>query len=127
MQNLEKDKIIIKDTKISIMKINGMEYVSLTDIARFKNEIYPNEVVKKWMSNNDSFEFYSLWEELFNKDFNSAEFRRIKITEVYKKSFVMTPTQWKRRTNAIGIIPSSGRYSVGTFAHPDIALEFALP
>ena len=77
------------------------------------------------MSNNDAFEFYSLWEELFNRDFNSAEFGRIKIGEAYKKSFVMTPTQWKRRTNAIGIIPSSGKYSVGTFAHPDIALEFA--
>ena len=49
-----------KDTKISIMKVNGVEYVSLTDIARLKNEIYPNEVVKKWMSNNDSFKFYSL-------------------------------------------------------------------
>ena len=125
MQNLEKNKIIIKDTKIAVMKVNGVEYVSLTDIARLKNEIYPNEVVKKWMSNNDSFEFYSLWEELFNKDFNSAEFGRIKISEAYKKSFVMTPNQWKRRTNATGIIPSSGKYSVGTFAHPDIALEFA--
>ena len=60
MKNLEKDKIIIKDTKISVMKVNGVEYVSLTDIARLKNEIYHNEVVKKWMSNNDSFEFYSL-------------------------------------------------------------------
>ena len=125
MQNLEKEKIIIKDTKISVMKVNGVEYVSLTDIARLKNEIYPNEVVKKWMSNNDSFEFYSLREELFNKDFNSAEFGRIKISEANKKSFVMTTTQWKRRTNAIGIVPSSGKYSVGTFAHPDIALEFA--
>ena len=125
MKNLEKEKIVIKDTKISVMKVNGVEYVSLTDIARLKNETYPNEVVKKWMSNNDSFEFYSLWEELFNKEFNSAEFGRIKINEAYKKSFVMTPNQWKRRTNARGIIPSSGKYSIGTFAHPDIALEFA--
>lgn len=99
MQNLEKDKIIIKDTKISVVKVNGVKYVSLTDIARLKNEIYPNEVVKKWMSNNDSFEFYSLREELFNKDFNSSEFSRIKISEAYKKSFVMTPTQWKKRNN----------------------------
>ena len=113
------------DTKISVMKVNGMEYVSLTDIARLKNKEYPNDVIKKWMSNNDSFEFYSLWEELFNENFNSAEFGRIKNNEAYKKSFVMTPNQWKKRTDCIGIIPSSGRHSIGTYAHPDIALEFA--
>ena len=77
------------------------------------------------MSNKNSFDFYSLWEELFNSNFNSAVSRRIKNEEVGYNSFTMTPTQWKKRTNAIGIIPSSGKYSKGTFAHPDIALEFA--
>ena len=77
------------------------------------------------MTNKDSFDFYSLWEELFNENFNLAESREIKINEVGYNAFTMSPSQWKKRTNAIGIIPSSGRYSKGTYAHPDIALEFA--
>jgi len=77
------------------------------------------------MTNKDSFDFYSLWEELFNENFNLAESREIKINEVGYNAFTMSPSQWKKRTGAIGIIPSSGRYSKGTYAHPDIALEFA--
>lgn len=115
----------VKDNLIGVMRVGNIEYISLTDIARYKNADIPNDVVKKWMSNKNSFDFYSLWEELFNPNFNSAESRRIKIEEVGYNSFTMTPSQWKKRTNCIGIIPSSGRYSKGTFAHPDIALEFA--
>ena len=77
------------------------------------------------MTNKDSFDFYCLWEELFNADFNLAESREIKINEVGYNAFTMSPSQWKKRTNAIGIIPSVGKYSEGTFAHPDIAMEFA--
>lgn len=114
----------VKDNLISVMKINGADYISLTDLAKYKNPEMPNDVIKKWMSNKNSFSFYSLWEEIFNPNFNSAEFRRIK-NDVGYNAFTMSPTQWKKRTNAIGIIPSSGRYSKGTYAHPDIALEFA--
>ena len=71
------------------------------------------------------FEFYSLWEELNNKNFNSVESHRIKIEEVGYNKFTMTTSRWKKDFNAIGIIPSSGKYSAGTFAHSDIALEFA--
>lgn len=77
------------------------------------------------MSNKNSFEFYSLWEELNNENFNSVESHRIKIEEVGYNRFTMTPSRWKKNFNAIGIIPSSGKYSAGTFAHSDIALEFA--
>jgi len=77
------------------------------------------------MSNKDSFAFYNLWEELHNENFNSVESHRIKNDEVGYNRFTMTPNRWKRDFNAIGIIPSSGKYSVGTFAHPDIAFEFA--
>lgn len=115
----------VKDNLIGVMRVGNVEYISLTDIARYKNSDNPSDVLKFWMSNKNSFEFYSLWEELFNPNFNSVESHRIKIDEVGLNSFVMTPTKWKKRTNAIGIIPSSGRYSKGTFAHPDIALEFA--
>lgn len=77
------------------------------------------------MSNKNSFDFYNLWEELHNENFNSMESHRIKINEVGYNRFTMTPNRWKKEFNAVGIIPSSGKYSVGTFAHPDIAFEFA--
>lgn len=77
------------------------------------------------MSNKESFAFYNLWEELHNDNFNSVESHRIKIDEVGYNRFTMTPNRWKKDFNAIGIIPSSGKYSIGTFAHPDIAFEFA--
>jgi len=120
-----KQKITVKDIEISVKKIGDENYISLTDIAKRKNVEDPSDVVKKWMSNKDSFDYYCLWEELFNPDFNSAESRRIKTEEVGYNAFTMSPAQWKKRTNAVGIVPSAGKYSVGTFAHPDIALEFA--
>ena len=91
----------------------------------YENPTDPSGVIRNWMSNKNSFEFYSLWEELNNKNFNSVESHRIKIEEVGYNRFTMTPSRWKKDFNAIGIIPSSGKYSAGTFAHSDIALEFA--
>lgn len=120
-----KKELKVKDSLVKVLRINNINYISLTDLARYKNETNPGDVINKWMSNKDSFEFYCLWEELFNPNFNFAESREIKIKEVGYNSFTMSPSQWKKRTNAIGIIPSSGKYSQGTFAHPDIALEFA--
>lgn len=120
-----KTEIKVKDNLVGIMRIGDIDYISITDIAKLKNVDDPSDVIKKWMTNKNSFDFYSLWEELFNPNFNSAEFRRIKINEIERNAFIMTPTKWKSTTNAIGIIPSSGKYSKGTFAHPDIAFEFA--
>ena len=77
------------------------------------------------MSNKNSFIFYSLWEELNNPTFNSVKSDGIKITEVPYNKFTMTPNRWKKDFNSVGIIPSSGKYSMGTYAHPDIAFEFA--
>lgn len=77
------------------------------------------------MSNKNSFAFYSLWEELNNPNFNSVESHGIKINEVPYNRFTMTPNRWKKEFHAIGIVPSSGKYSDGTYAHPDIAFEFA--
>lgn len=85
----------------------------------------PSGVIRNWMSNKNSFDFYNLWEKLNNENFNSVESHRIKIEEVGFNRFTMTPNRWKKEFNAIGIVPSSGKYSVGTFAHPDIAFEFA--
>ena len=113
------------NNKISVMRIDGIDYISLTDLAKYTNPEDPSGVIRNWMSNKNSFEYYSLWEEINNRDFNSVESHRIKINEVGYNRFTMTPNRWKRDFNAIGIIPSSGKYSQGTFAHPDIAFEFA--
>lgn len=123
--NLIKTEIDVINNKIGIMKLGDTDYISLTDIAKYANSKDPSGVIRNWMSNKNSFEYYSLWEEINNKDFNSVESHRIKINEVGLNRFTMTPNRWKRDFNAIGIIPSSGKYSKGTFAHPDIAFEFA--
>ena len=114
----------VNENEIRVMRINDEDYISLTDLARYKNPKDPSDVIKKWLSNYDTMEFLGLWEELSNENFNSAEFSLIK-SEAPRRSFTMTPSQWCTRVNAIGMTYSKGKYSVGTFAHSDIALEFA--
>ena len=120
-----KAEMLVKDKLIHVLRIKDIDYISLTDLAKYQNPEDPSGVIRNWMSNKNSFDFYSLWEELHNDNFNSVESHRIKIEEVGYNRFTMTPNRWKKDFNAIGIIPSSGRYSIGTFAHPDIAFEFA--
>ena len=115
----------VKDNLINVMRVNNVDYISLTDLALYANPNDPSGVIRNWMSTRNAYSFYSLWEELKNPSFNSVESHRIKINEVPYNRFTMTPNRWKKEFNAIGIIPSSGKYSKGTFAHPDIALEFA--
>jgi hypothetical protein len=114
----------VNENEIRVMRIDNEDYISLTDLAKYKNPNDPSDVIKKWLSNYDTIEFLGLWEELSNENFNSAEFSLIK-TEAPKKSFTMSPSQWCTRVNAKGLTYSKGKYSVGTFAHSDIALEFA--
>lgn len=118
-------ELIVKENKIGIMRIGNENYISLTDLAKYANPEDPSGVIRNWMSNKNSFEYYSLWEELNNPNFNSVESHRIKTNEVPYNRFTMTPNRWKKDFNAIGIISSSGKYSKGTFAHPDLAFEFA--
>ena len=115
----------VTNRQVRVIRIDNVDYISLTDLAKYQNENDPSGVIRNWMSNKNSFDFYNLWEELHNENFNSVESHRIKIDEVGYNRFTMTPNRWKKEFNAIGIIPSSGKYSVGTFAHPDIAFEFA--
>ena len=119
-----KTKIKIKDNLINVIRINNTDYISLTDLARYKNSDNPGDVIIKWMSNKSSFDFYSLWEELFNENFKLAESREFK-NESATQSFTMSPSRWINLTNAIGFISKRGKYNGVTFAHPDIALEFA--
>ena len=115
----------VQEKTVRVMRVGNVDYISLTDLAKSQNSDDPSGVIRNWMSNKDSFAFYNLWEELHNVNFNSVESHRIKIDEVGYNRFSMTPNRWKKNFNAIGIIPSSGKYSMGTFAHPDIAFEFA--
>lgn len=124
-QNLVKTEIDVIDNKVGIMRVNDVDYISLTDLAKYQNPEDSSGVIRNWMSNKNSFDYYGLWEQINNENFNSVEFHIIKIEEAPYNRFTMTPKRWKDKFNAIGIIPSSGKYSVGTYAHPDIAFEFA--
>ena len=100
------------------------EFFSLTDIAKFRNEEDPRFVIQNWMRNRNTIEFLAVWESLHNPDFNRVQFEAVK-NEAGLNRFVMTPTKWIEQMNAKGIISKSGRYGGGTFAHSDIAMEFA--
>ena len=117
-------KMHVKDNLVKVMRVNGVDYISLTDLARYKNPNNPGDVIIKWMSNKSSFDFYSLWEELFNDNFKLAEFREFK-NDAANNSFTMSPSRWISSTNSKGFISKRGKYDGGTFTHPDIALEFA--
>ncbi|MCK5519586.1 KilA-N domain-containing protein [bacterium] len=106
-----------------ISKGNADDYISLTDIARYKNPDEPKDVVKNWMRNHNTVEFIGLWEQLNNPDFKGVEFDSF-IREAGSNAFTLSPQKWISTTNAIGITSKSGRYG-GTYAHKDIAFEFA--
>lgn len=113
-------------TEISILKrSNDFEenYISLTDIARRKNPHEPKDVVKNWMRLRSTIDYLGLWEQLNNPDFKGVEFDTFR-KESGTNAFTLTPQRWIESTNAIGIISKSGRYG-GTYAHSDIAFEFA--
>ena len=122
---MENDNIIVKGIEVSYKRINEEDYINITDLAKYVNEKDPSGVIRNWMSNKDAFHFYSLWEIINNKKFNSAQMHIIKNNEVGYNRFTMTPKRWKEEFFGTGIIPSAGKYSEGTYAHKDIAFEFA--
>ena len=123
-KDLITSEILVKENKIGILRVGNANYISLTDLAKYQNSSDPSFTVKNWLRRINTIDYIGLWEELHNLDFNLVEFDQIK-TEYGKNSFAMSPTQWIKRTNAIGMVSKGGRYSIGTFAHPDIAFEFA--
>ncbi len=120
-----KAEMIVKDTVVGVMRVGNIDYISLTDLAKFKNDKNPANVIIHWLSNKDTALYVGLWEELNNENFNFTEYREIKINEIGTSSYTMSPKQWIQRTNAIGLISKGGKYSIGTYAHPDLAFEFA--
>ena len=117
-------KITIKNIDIDITGIDDDDYISLTDIAKIVNPEFPAYIVRNWMRLRSTIEFIGLWEKLNNSNFNLTEFDQIR-NDSGTNVFVMTATKWVKETNAIGIKPGRGKHSKGTFAHRDIALEFA--
>ena len=117
------NKITVKNIDINVTGIGDDDYISLTDIARAKNPKEPKDVVKNWMRLRSSLEFLGIWETLNNPHFNRVEFDPL-LAESGKNSFTMSPTRWINEFNAIGIRTKATKNG-GTFAHRDIALEFA--
>ena len=115
----------VKDNLVGVMRVGDVDYISLTDLVKYKNDKYPANVIIHWLSNKDTALYVGLWEELNNEIFNLTEYREIKINEIGTASYTMSPKQWIQRTNAIGLISKGGKYSIGTYAHPDLAFEFA--
>lgn len=117
-------EIIVKENKIGIMRVGNVNYISLTDLARYKDKERTDYIIQNWMRTTNTILYLGTWEYLNNQNFNSIEFDGFK-NESGTNAFVMTPKKWIATTNAIGIISKQGRYNGGTFAHPDIAFEFA--
>ena len=114
-------KINVEGSEISIISIDDKDYISLTDMVRnIENGL---ALIEKWLRNKNTIEFLGIWEEMYNPDFNSLEFEGIK-NEAGLNRFVLSVKQWVEKTNSIGIVAKAGRYG-GTYAHKDIAFEFA--
>ena len=118
-----KTEIYVEKNKVRVIRINNTEYISLTDLARYANPEEPKIPVQTWMRNKDVISYLGLWEKLNNENFKGYKFETFE-NEAGKHSFYMSPQRWIKETNAIGIISKSGNNG-GTFAHSDIAFEFA--
>ena len=123
--NVEKNTLIkVEGIGIGIKEIDLQKYVCLTDIAKKKNAEEPRFVVINWLRNRNTVEFLGVWEKIHNPNFNRVGFDTVR-SNAGLNSFTISPSKWIDETNAIGIISKSGRYDSGTYAHEDIALEFA--
>ena len=123
-KDLVKTEINVIDNKIGIMRIGDVDYISLTDLARYADAEEPRLPIRDWMRNKEVISYLGLWESMNNKNFKGGEFATFK-NEAGSNKFKMSPQKWIKETNAVGIVSKSGRYDGGTFAHPDIAFEFA--
>ena len=100
-KELIQTQINVKDNLVGVMRVGDIDYISLTDLAKYKNDKYPANVIIHWLGNKDTALYVGLWEELNNENFNLTEYRKIKINEIGTASYTMNPKQWIQRTNAI--------------------------
>ena len=122
-KDLIKTQMKVKNNLVSVIRIGNVDYISLTDLARYKNPIEPKDVIKNWLRAKTNIEFLALWEQMHNPNLKGVEIDTFK-SEAGTHYFTMSPQRWIKETNAIGIISKSGNNG-GTYAHPDIAFEFA--
>ena len=123
MNKNKKTTIEVKGAAITVFSQKEDDYICITDIARYKNAERTDDLVRNWLRNRNTIEFLGIWEQLNNPDFKPVEFDGIRM-HAGLNSFTLTPKQWIEKTGAIGIISKAGRYG-GTYAHKDIAFEFA--
>ncbi|HPL49066.1 MAG TPA: KilA-N domain-containing protein [Smithella sp.] len=116
-------KLTVLNKEVSFYKQQDEDYICITDIARYKNSDRTDDLIRNWLRNRNTIEFLGIWEHLNNPDFKPVEFDGFR-KQAGLNSFTLTPSQWIEKTNAIGIISKAGRYG-GTYAHKDIAFEFA--
>lgn len=121
---MKNNQIAVKGIDVRYKKIDKEDYISLTDIARFKNPTDPRFTVYNWLRNKETLRFLCIWEELNNPDFNRIEFDTV-TEDAGTNAFMITPSQWINKLNGIGLTVSSGKYNGGIYAHQDIAFEFA--
>jgi len=123
MTKPKKSVIEVQGTDISVLSKSDVDFISLTDIARYRNSQEPFSIINNWMRSRSTIEFLGLWEKLSNPEFKPLEFERFR-NEAGSNYFVLSPQRWIEATQAVGITSKSGRYG-GTYAHRDIAFEFA--
>jgi hypothetical protein len=116
-------KINVLDREVGIIVENDEDYICITDIARYKNAENTDDLIRSWLRNRNTVEFLGIWEQLNNPDFNPVQFDGFR-KQAGLNSFTLTPKQWIEMTHARGIKAKPGRYG-GTYAHKDIAFEFA--
>jgi hypothetical protein len=124
MTKKKSEVISVQGTVVSITQINKDDYISLTDLAKYRDANDPSRIISLWMRTYSTIEYLGLWEMLYNPDFNPHIYEGFK-AESAKPSFWISPKQWIKETGAIGVTSKSGRYGGGTFAHTDIAFKFA--
>ncbi|TAN53929.1 MAG: KilA-N domain-containing protein [Methylococcaceae bacterium] len=123
MSKAKKNLVTVQGAVIGIVQKDDHDYISLTDIAKYKNPDHADDVIRNWLRNRNTLELLGIWERLNNPGFNPVEFDGIK-SLAGLNSFTLTPKQWIEQTGAVGIVSRAGRYG-GTYAHKDIAFEFA--
>lgn len=123
MNKTRKATVSVKGTEVTVLVHREEDYISLTDIARHRNPDHTDDLIRNWLRNRNTIEFLGIWELLNNADFKPVEFDGFRL-RAGLNSFTLTPKQWIEGTRAIGIVSKPGRYG-GTFAHKDIAFEFA--
>jgi hypothetical protein len=124
MTKASKSIIAVRGSPVTVVRENDTDYISLTDIAKHKEPDRADQIIQNWMRNRNTVEFLGVWERLNNPVFNPLEFEGFR-SRAGLNSFVLSPRQWIEATSAIGLVSKSGRYGGGTYAHRDIAFEFA--